>query len=210
MSNFTDKVLVSDASEPPSDWSRILIPPGFRTPLWRLERDLIYRVGSLEAPRETIVTQKGFDFDGHSVPLSIVPLPLLVPLMWLLFLWDVPWQGLAALALLSFGPRVLFPRSHPEYMAAAALHDWLYTRYDDPRSRSEADAIFREALNVLGTGKIWRTLMWLAVRAGGWVYWYPPRLGQSSWEIALKWFFAFSAPGAYQARRQSDDETGKS
>ena len=52
---------------------------------------------------------------------------------------------------------------------AAVLHDWLYCLRAG--TRSEADALFLEALEAEGVGWITRRTMWLAVRAGGWVYW---------------------------------------
>lgn len=51
----------------------------------------------------------------------------------------------------------------------AVLHDWLYCLHAD--TRAEADALFLEALQAEGVGLIIRRAMWLAVRAGGWVYW---------------------------------------
>jgi hypothetical protein len=52
---------------------------------------------------------------------------------------------------------------------AAIVHDFLYEtrglfgRY----SRSRCDDIFREAMAVVGVGKVQRNLMWAAVRVGG-------------------------------------------
>jgi hypothetical protein len=52
---------------------------------------------------------------------------------------------------------------------AAVVHDYLYaTRGLDGRySRAQADAIFREALGVLGVARWKRRLLWAAVRVGG-------------------------------------------
>jgi len=52
---------------------------------------------------------------------------------------------------------------------AAVLHDWLYCLRAG--ARAEADALFLEALEADGVGWFTRRVMWLAVRAGGWVYW---------------------------------------
>lgn len=49
---------------------------------------------------------------------------------------------------------------------AAVVHDWLYTM--QPVSRSKADAVFLEAMNVLGVSWWRRRAMWAAVRLGGW------------------------------------------
>lgn len=64
------------------------------------------------------------------------------------------------------------PRSHSDLLAAAALHDWLYVHAHRWVSREKADAVFREALQVLGLHWVWAMLMWRAVRVGGWVPWY--------------------------------------
>lgn len=51
----------------------------------------------------------------------------------------------------------------------AVLHDFLYCiQYT---TRAEADALFLEALESVGVGWATRYSMWLAVRAGGWMYW---------------------------------------
>lgn len=51
----------------------------------------------------------------------------------------------------------------------AVLHDWLYcVQYT---TRAEADALFLEALKGCGVGWATRYGMYLAVRAGGWMYW---------------------------------------
>jgi Protein of unknown function (DUF1353) len=56
---------------------------------------------------------------------------------------------------------------HPagEYAQAAVLHDWLYRSQLVPRAR--ADALFSEAMKVLGVPGWRRWLMWAAVRVGG-------------------------------------------
>lgn len=52
---------------------------------------------------------------------------------------------------------------------AAILHDWLYAT--GTLSRSEADALFREALAHSGEHWFGRELLWAGVRVGGWVAW---------------------------------------
>lgn len=69
------------------------------------------------------------------------------------------------------------PRSHSDLLAAAALHDWLYEREHETVPRPKADAIFREALQVLGLHWFWALLMWRAVRVGGWLPWYARKDG---------------------------------
>ena len=49
---------------------------------------------------------------------------------------------------------------------AAVVHDYLYS--EKKISRSKADAVFEEAMNVLGISWWKRKLMWSAVRAFGW------------------------------------------
>lgn len=64
---------------------------------------------------------------------------------------------------------VIFPPTG-RYDKAAIIHDHLYTT--KARPRAEVDRIFLEAMQVLGVGKITRTLMYWAVRCFGW-RWYP-------------------------------------
>lgn len=56
--------------------------------------------------------------------------------------------------------------------AAAVVHDWTYTSHEV--SRDVADAVFREALRVLGISAFQAWLMYLGVRLGG----------ASSWDAA--------------------------
>lgn len=57
---------------------------------------------------------------------------------------------------------------HPagRYAQAAVLHDWLYST--QAVSRARADALFREAMAVLGVPAWQRWTMWAGVRVGGW------------------------------------------
>lgn len=73
----------------------------------------------------------------------------------------------------------LVPRAHPLYLASAALHDWMYVDVASNRSRERADALFLEALGVQGVNWFWAWIMWRAVRAGGWLKWYPRRRNES-------------------------------
>lgn len=64
----------------------------------------------------------------------------------------------------------LFPRDDPRYAAAAVLHDFLYrwqSASGDQFDRATADAVFLEAMLILGVPgwKAWA--MYLAVRAFG-------------------------------------------
>jgi hypothetical protein len=59
---------------------------------------------------------------------------------------------------------------------ADGLHDWLYANAHgewsiDHITRELADDIYLEAMEVLGVPTWKRTLMYRAVRAGGWAYW---------------------------------------
>lgn len=60
--------------------------------------------------------------------------------------------------------RVLVPMAHPNYIQAAALHDWMLER--PQYSRRYCDQVFHEALWVLGMPAIWRSAMFAAVRIG--------------------------------------------
>lgn len=62
---------------------------------------------------------------------------------------------------------ILFPRVHPSYMQAAALHDWLLKKERSGFSRQGIDLIFKEALKVLNNPK-WRIwAMYNGVRSFG-------------------------------------------
>lgn len=52
---------------------------------------------------------------------------------------------------------------------AATLHDRLYSTGELPREM--ADAVFKEAAIVSGEPSWKATLMWMGVRAGGWMAW---------------------------------------
>lgn len=60
--------------------------------------------------------------------------------------------------------RLLVPMAHPDYIQAAALHDWMLE--SGLYSRKRCDHIFHEALGVLGMPKVWRGAMFAAVRLG--------------------------------------------
>ena len=64
----------------------------------------------------------------------------------------------------------IFPRVG-KYDAAAVLHDWAYRKGGRiravPYTRAGADALFYEAMGVLGVGQPRRWLMWLGVRLFG-------------------------------------------
>ena len=57
---------------------------------------------------------------------------------------------------------------------AAVLHDWLYASGYLPRRR-QADAVFFEAMTVLGVRPWRKWLIWAAVRAFGWRRWRKAR-----------------------------------
>jgi hypothetical protein len=54
---------------------------------------------------------------------------------------------------------------------AAAVHDYLYSSHEVPRAM--ADAVLREASEVIGVPAWRRWLMWAGVRAGGGSHWEP-------------------------------------
>lgn len=58
---------------------------------------------------------------------------------------------------------------HGRQDKAAVLHDFLYAH--NGVTRAEADALFREAMEAEGVGKVARNLMYAGVRAGGWKPW---------------------------------------
>jgi hypothetical protein len=57
---------------------------------------------------------------------------------------------------------------------AAVVHDWAYTVHSvagKPITRSQADALLREAIPASQDASAPAVLMWLAVRLGGWISW---------------------------------------
>lgn len=110
--------------------------------LWRLETPLVYEVGTEGSGRE-IMVPVGFTTDGASVPR----------MFWFL----LPTWG--------------------RYSRAAVVHDILLVRLaaNDPHpeatSRADADAVFLEAMGVLGVNLLVRYLMWAAVRLWGIMKW---------------------------------------
>ena len=78
--------------------------------------------------------------------------------------------------------RVLF-RAQLRNAKASTLHDFLYlTQQTD---RADADALFAEALELEGESAFGSTVMWVGVRAGGWLAWRRHSRGQTRAEIAL-------------------------
>jgi len=111
---------------------------------WLLLEQFEYRVGS-EDSDEVITVPVGFKTDFASIP-------------------GVAWSIIG----------------HPtgRYGKAAVIHDWLYSENageqgDDyePRTRRRCDQIFLEGMVVLGVPWWRRTLMYSAVRVGGWTAW---------------------------------------
>lgn len=70
---------------------------------------------------------------------------------------SVPWPA-----------EMIIPKSG-KYNQSAVLHDYGYFKQE--RSRKEVDAIFLEAMGVLGVPWAKRRIMWLAVRSWGWIPW---------------------------------------
>lgn len=110
---------------------------------WKLAAPIAYDVGA-EGSGETITVPAGATTDLASVPR----------LAWSLFPPDGPWLKAAVL--------------HDVLYRTAGLADrpGLRTRAV-PYSRAECDAIFREAMEVLGVPAWKRSVIYAAVRMGG-------------------------------------------
>ena len=117
---------------------------------WKLLAPFIYYVGGVGGD-ELVLVLEGFKTDFASVPR---------------FAWPII--------------------GHPtgDHGKAAVVHDWLYQYPDDglrlphtirrpriTRTRRRCDQIFLEAMQVLDIGWLKRTVMYSAVRLGGWVGW---------------------------------------
>jgi hypothetical protein len=70
-------------------------------------------------------------------------------------------------------PRILWNLLPPfgQHSRAAVLHDWLYVHAPSGMTRAEADALFLEAMAVLGVNWLTRHAMYRGVRLGGWTAW---------------------------------------
>lgn len=68
-------------------------------------------------------------------------------------------------------PRLFWSLFSPtgSYLGAAVVHDWLYKA--KVTTRKEADSIFLAAMKAAGVGFVTRSLVYSAVRAGGWSAW---------------------------------------
>lgn len=79
-------------------------------------------------------------------------------------------------------PRIFWTICPPfgKYTAAAVVHDFLYSkrgeysRSEPALTRKESDAVFLEAMTVLGVPLWKRFIMWRAVRRFGWIS-YPKK-----------------------------------
>lgn len=67
-------------------------------------------------------------------------------------------------------PRLLWNLFPPfgTYTRAAVVHDVLYCKHT--LDRAICDGIFREAMKTCGTGIVTRTVLWVAVRCFGWMF----------------------------------------
>ena len=59
-----------------------------------------------------------------------------------------------------------------EHRKPAIVHDWLYVSRKLFTTRKICDLVFLEAMEISGVPKWKRNVMYVAVRAGGWIYWY--------------------------------------
>lgn len=66
--------------------------------------------------------------------------------------------------------RMLVPMAHPNYIQAAALHDYMLDHVE-LYGRRGCDKVFFEALGVLGMPLFWRLCLYYAVRIGA-VRWH--------------------------------------
>jgi len=127
-----------------------IVPPGFKSENWRLVEGFSYTPTIDCVPSDPIEVPAGMVFDGASVPM-LLPIP--------------------------FIPRIIFPRSHSNYMQAAALHDFLYSDISSGLSRKQTDLVFKEALEDCCMPSAYSWIMYIAVRMGGWWYWEQVRPG---------------------------------
>lgn len=109
--------------------------------LWTLLEPLHYEA-TFKGSNRLIVVPEGFKTDGATIPSILWPI--------------LPATG--------------------KYMRAAVIHDYLYsclrngTPHEEAPTRKEADFEFRVALKACDVNVFTRWVMWLGVRAFGWVF----------------------------------------
>tara|TARA_S200002703_G_C3594838_1_gene182744 strand:+ start:101 stop:475 length:375 start_codon:yes stop_codon:yes gene_type:complete len=59
-----------------------------------------------------------------------------------------------------------------DHLEASVVHDYMYITQSKNMNRYDADCIFYYAMKKAGVNPIQRIIMFLAVRAFGWLYWY--------------------------------------
>ena len=92
------------------------------------------------------------------------------------------------------------------YVKATLPHDWLY--YKKTFTRRKTDAIFLEAMKVLGVPFWKRRIMWLAVRLGAWISWDKRKpLIPAAGIILLLLFSGCAGPKDYTFERVGDKIT---
>ena len=72
-------------------------------------------------------------------------------------------------ASIPFWARALYQPATGKHRAAACIHDWLY--YSGMYTRKESDEIFSILMRLDGVMGIDNTIIYSAVRAGGWYIW---------------------------------------
>jgi hypothetical protein len=113
--------------------------------VWRLARNVVYRVAIGRLAGRLITIRSGFIFNWASTP----------SLLW----FCLPPAGKAG---------------NP-YGIAALVHDWLYEHQainGEPITRQEADEVFNEVLRYVGVHRWLAATMWAGVRIGGWLPWW--------------------------------------
>lgn len=112
---------------------------------WRLNKNVAYNIAEVPGFIGAVSTVRdGFIFDWASIPRPF-------------------W-------------RLLPPAGdhRQPYGMAALWHDWVYVHQQidsKPCTRKNADLLFREIMIYVGVSRFRATLMYLAVRAGGWLGW---------------------------------------
>lgn len=131
---------------------------------WKLLKEFDYHVGS-EDSTQVIHVPAGFVTDFASIPSPlIVIIGMLAQLAG--YYWGIVW--LVILGYLVVFAAAGMPR-WGKYGKAAIIHDYLYSK--KIFTRRITDAIFLEAMEILGVNYIESHAMYQAVRWFGWLAW---------------------------------------
>lgn len=119
----------------------------------------------------TVVMEKGFKWDGASIPVWLPIVPWVLTLLAMHF-YPSPWLWIATALLVAYSVRLLpYMQKMGMHARAMAVHDSLY-RYQKRITRLQCDAIMESILESDGIPWDVRWLIYRRVRQFGWIAWW--------------------------------------